>query len=421
MSVKVFVSSTRNDLDQDCRPRVIEAITNAQALPVVMEDWPAEYSPALDLVKRKIEESTHYLGLFAYRRGWTPPGSAVSITEAEFDHACATHRGRIAVFVPQEGSPIAAVLMDYAATAQDAADTEAQIRFLQRVMGAGTVEAFRDVPDLASRTTRCVIFWNTPLLAMQLERAREAPAAPAPDEIAGLGRRAQVECFDRGVRDRLAAAGGMSAAAVLVSGPAGHGHRQMLDRLQRRFEQVSRRMHPCTIGCGPFWRSNSLATLLGVLGKETGAPGLAAVPAAAAHLERLLEQKDVVVRVTAVQNFENGVAGFAEQFWGPLVDALPAGTPYRLLCLVSHEGREPAAPAWNAAVQPCGAEPFDPRRLVRLPPLAPFTEAELSLFVRPRVDPEEADALVAALMVESNDGIPGLLYEKLADPAYWTL
>lgn len=419
MDVKVFVSSTKDDLDRECRPQVILSIRSAQALPIAMEDWPAEYAPALDEVKRKIEESTHYLGLFAYRRGWTPPDNPVSITEAEFDHACATLRGRIAVFVPAEGSPIAAVLMGYATAAQDEADTEAQVHFLKRVMGAGMVESFRDVGDLATRTTRCVIFWNRPLLEMQLQRSRGAPGVPGPDDVAALGRTAQADCFEVDVLPRLAATGGATqAAGVLIHGPAGHGQAELLGRLERRFEAVSRRTHPLTVRCGALWRSGGLGSLLRVLARETGVAELATVAAAGAHLGTLLAQKDVVLRVTALQNYEGGVPGFVEQFWAPLVAALPAGTPYRLLCLATHEGTTPAAPAWEAAAQPCGSAPWDARRLLRLAELAPFTAAELSLFVRPRVEPAQVDDLVTALM-DATDGVPNLLYAELTDPANW--
>jgi hypothetical protein len=419
MSLKVFVSSTRNDLDKDCRPQVIKAVTTAQGAPMVMETWPADYAPALEQVKQKIDESTHYVGLFAYRRGWTPPGSPVSITEAEFDHACARHQGRIAVFVPEEGSEIAAVLMGYAVAAQDEADTDAQIRFLKRVLGEGTVEAFEDVPDLARRATRCVLLWNESLLEMQLERTRGAGSAPRADEIAELGRKPQMDCFEADVLDRLAGAGGTSAVAALVWGAAGNGHAQLLARLRAEFDAVSRRMQAYTIGCGPLWRTGSLNSLLRVLARETRVAELASVSAAAAHLGALLAQKDVVLEVTRLQNFDNGVAGFVEQFWAPLVDALPAGTAYSLLCLGSHEGAAPAPPAWDAAVQPCGGEPFDPRRMVRLPGLEPFTPAELSRFLRSRVEPDQVAPLVQAVM-DTTGGSPALVYQTLAEPDFWT-
>jgi hypothetical protein len=422
MSLKVFVSSTKDDLDKDCRPRVLEVIAKAEVVPIAMENWPSRYKPALELVLEQIDGSTHYLGLFAYRRGWTPPGTTVSITEAEFEHArTRLPQEHVAVFIPAEGSPIARKLKKYAKDGQDEADAQAQAAFLARVRNNGTVESFRDVPELAMITMRCVMSWKTPLIdraGAAPARAASSVAVPGPDDVAELGRRAQEDCFETDLLDRLAGPGAPPAAGVLVSGPAGHGHAQLLGRLRRRFEAVSRRTHPCTVGCGPLWRKGGLQSLLRVLARETGAAELATMDAAAAHVASLLAQKDVVLQVTALQNFEGGVDGFVDQFWGPLVAALPAATPYRLLCLASHEGRTPDPPAWDATTQPCRAAPWDARRLVRLAPLEPFTAAELSLFLRARLDPDQADTMVTALM-ETTGGTPGLLYDALTDPANW--
>jgi hypothetical protein len=416
MSLKVFVSSTRHDLDKECRPRVIEAVRGAEAVAVVMEDWPADYTPALELVKQKIDESTHYLGLFAYRRGWIPPGITVSITEAEFEHACARLRGRIAVYVPDEESDIAKTLLELAEQAQDKADLQAQKSFLERVMKAAVVERFHDVPNLSMRATRRVVLWNTDLLKLQL--ARETHTGPGEEDVILLGRDAQADCFRSRVVNRLAT-GAAPAAGALVSGPPGHGHPQLLLRLRRQFEAVSRRLHPIPIGCGPGWRTAGLDPLLGVLATELGVAALPSVAAAAAHVATQLEKKDLLLEVTRLQHFEGGVAGFVEQFWLPLVQALPARTPFSLLCLAAHEGRTPAAPAWDAAVQACDADPFDPGRLVALPALEPFTPEELTVLVRPYVEPERVDDTVAGLMADSNEGNPDLLYKALADPGYW--
>ncbi|HEX2208945.1 MAG TPA: hypothetical protein VHG93_14805, partial [Longimicrobium sp.] len=205
---------------------------------------------------------------------------------------------------------------------------------------------------------------------------------------------------------------------ALISGPAGHGHAQLLGRLRRRFEEVSRRTHPVTIGCGPLWRTGGLQSLLRVLARETGVTELASVDAAAAHLASLLAQKDVVLQVTALQNFEGGVDGFASQFWAPLLAALPASTPYRLLCLATHEGRTPDAPAWDAATQPCGADPWEARRLVRLAALEPFTEEDLAFFLRRRVEPAQVEPMAQGL-IDTTGGMPALLYDALTDPANW--
>lgn len=422
MSLRVFVSSTKDDLDRDCRPRVIEAVANAEAVPVVMETWPAEYVPALQLVREKIDESTHYLGLFAYRRGWTPPGCPVSITEEEFDYACKTMGGsagrRIAVFVPLEGSEIADTLRRRAEEAQELADCEAQVRFLGRVLQSAVVQPFRDVPDLSSRTTRCVIFWNTPLLERQIRLHREHPTTPRPDEVAELGRRQHVNSFETHVLPRLVPTRGASAAGVLVAGPTGYGHAQLAGRLHRLFESASRRTHTCSIGCRPLWRNNGVQGLLRVLGKEVGMAETDSVAAAGAHLGKLLAQKDVVLRVTQVQHFESGVPGFVELFWRPLIESLPTATPFRLLCLVTYEGNPEPHASWSNSVQPCETDTWEAGRLALLPPLEPFTAAELEPFVRRRVEPDEVEALVSGLL-DCTSGIPHLLFNALMEPSTW--
>lgn len=428
--MKVFVSSTKGDLDPDCRPRVLEAISFVEAIPIAMENWPAEYVPALELVLQKIDESTHYVGLFAYRRGWTPPGSTESITEQEFEHARARLGGeRIAVFVPEDSSEIAQVLLDRAKNAQDLADTEAQIRFLKRVTSAGTVEFFRDVPQLSMRAVRRVMSWKRPLVGPEDEREPQPPKIaiteragdqaariPTTEQIAELGRRPQMDVFETHVVTPLVA-GTAAAAAVLISGLPGFGQEQLLKRLEDRFEKSSRRMHLCPIGW-PQWRRNDLKGLLSLLGKGTGAPELPTVAAAAAHLEAQLAQKDVVLRVGALHNFDSGVRGFAEQFWQPLVDALPASTPYRLLCIATHESADGAPRAVEPAVQPAPGDPFDPRRLVLLPPLEAFTAQELAVFVRPWFDDPDVSPLVDDLM-RATRGVPHQLFDALADPSTW--
>src|ERR1044071_8422673 len=92
--VRVFVSSTRKDLSPaddpllNCRECAIQAVAVGAALPVTMETWVTPYAKPEDVCKGKVLKSSHYLGIFAYRRGWEPDSLAPkSITEAEFEWA----------------------------------------------------------------------------------------------------------------------------------------------------------------------------------------------------------------------------------------------------------------------------------------------------------------------------------------------
>ncbi len=100
MEVKVFLSSTCKDLEQDCRPDAIDAIIEAGAIPITMETWHTDYRPAEKVCRKKIrEESTHFLGIIAYRRGWVPPNQKKSITELEFDWSIKYKKPQV-IFLP---------------------------------------------------------------------------------------------------------------------------------------------------------------------------------------------------------------------------------------------------------------------------------------------------------------------------------
>lgn len=420
MDLKVFVSSTREDLKDDCRPKVLDAVKYSGAVAVVMEDWSAEYVPAPELVREKLDGSTHYLGVFAYRRGWMAPGDAVSITEREFEIACVRLRREcMAVYVPQEGSAFAETLKVRAAK-QTPDDEAAQKRFRDRVMAQGVVEQFADVADLSIRATRRVVLWNRPLLEEVLEKPPPRGSAPHPDEVAGLGRADHVHCFDTGVLPRTVAAGAPNAAGVLIAGPPAYGQAQLLARLRGRFERNAfRTPRPVTVGCGPLWSTGGVGSLLRAVARELAIPEPAGPAALAPTLGELLKTSDVVLEVTQLQNFEDGVPGFVETFWRPLLDALPAGTPYRLLCMATHEGAAPAAGGWDAVVRRCPQPAAgDPRSLLLLPELGAFTAAELSVFAGAYLPPAQEQPFVTALM-QQTAGVPSHLYTLLATPSTW--
>jgi formylglycine-generating enzyme required for sulfatase activity len=83
----VFISSTYDDLI-DYRTAVTEAILALGLFPSGMENWPLRDENAIELCQRKIDEAEVFVGIYAYRYGWTPDGyDGKSITELEYDWA----------------------------------------------------------------------------------------------------------------------------------------------------------------------------------------------------------------------------------------------------------------------------------------------------------------------------------------------
>ncbi len=431
--VRVFVSATVEDLGEDCRPRVLNAVTYAGALAITMETWPASYKPAVEQCLAKIADSTHYLGVFAYYRGWSPEPGEVSITELEFEGALAKFAEdleRVAVFVPDERSRFARRLRTRVAAKQQPEQASAQLAFLKRVMAAATIEKFADDGDLGMRAVRRLQLWQ---LGPLLDRPQEPVAAeaaavsgrqPRAQQVVELGRAAQTGMFTA-VLQQLALPGATAVAAWLVHGTAGQGHDEMLARLMRIIESgTNEEPHSYTAMCGALWRQPGLTGLLSALGKEI-APGWqpASVAQLAERIAELRKLSDVVLRVQSLQNYPGGVAAFAAEFWQPLATALTqkaSAAQYRMLCVCTHEAATPGAD-WTPLLETDPAHnALNATRIIALPEMTDFDLAELTAFARRWLAPADA-ALLATALLEETAGAPHLLYKRLANPATWAL
>lgn len=82
----VMVSSTARDLPEH-REEIKEACLRQGMFPLMMEHLPASDADAVATSMRMVDEADIYLGVFAYRYGHVPEGSAISITEMEYERA----------------------------------------------------------------------------------------------------------------------------------------------------------------------------------------------------------------------------------------------------------------------------------------------------------------------------------------------
>lgn len=82
----VMISSTARDLP-DHRDAIKEACLRQGMFPSMMEHLPASDSDAIATSLRMVDEADLYLGVFAYRYGYIPRGSSISITEMEYNRA----------------------------------------------------------------------------------------------------------------------------------------------------------------------------------------------------------------------------------------------------------------------------------------------------------------------------------------------
>ncbi|WP_171982122.1 DUF4062 domain-containing protein [Aquaspirillum sp. LM1] len=103
-SKRIFISSTSIDLPEH-RQKVIDACNQLGLMPDGMEHWPAADAKALDFCLDKINQADVFVGIYAHRYGWIPPGESKSITELEYDRAVERGIPRL-LFLMSDNHPV---------------------------------------------------------------------------------------------------------------------------------------------------------------------------------------------------------------------------------------------------------------------------------------------------------------------------
>lgn len=158
---KVYVSATFRDL-QDCRAAVQLALRRLRVEDVAMESYVAENPQPLDRCLADVAECDIYVGIFAWRYGFIPPGYDRSITELEYRQARASGKPCL-IFLLHEDAPWPRSFVD---RGKDAERIEALRAELAEQHMCAT---FRDPADLAALVTAAVANLLT-------------EAGPAPDD-----------------------------------------------------------------------------------------------------------------------------------------------------------------------------------------------------------------------------------------------
>ncbi|MBI3822615.1 MAG: TIR domain-containing protein [Planctomycetes bacterium] len=135
-SLRVFVSGTQRDLGP-CRERVRVALLKMGHVNVELEGWAETKETLLTLGKQKLAQCDVYVGIFAWRYGWIPPGEDRSITELEYREA------------RRLGIPTLIFLLDEAAPWQpEHIDTDpSRIKALRSELRSAHVVATFSTPD----------------------------------------------------------------------------------------------------------------------------------------------------------------------------------------------------------------------------------------------------------------------------------
>ena len=103
-----MISSTALDLPEH-RAAVKEACLAAGFSPIFMEHLPARDASGVQVSLEMVEKADLYLGIYAWRYGWVPDGSDISVTEMEFDRAIERQKAgklrEVLIFTAHEKHP----------------------------------------------------------------------------------------------------------------------------------------------------------------------------------------------------------------------------------------------------------------------------------------------------------------------------
>jgi hypothetical protein len=147
---EIYISSTYQDL-KDCRLRANDALRGLGHTVRAMETYVAEDGRSLDVCRRDVRECALYVGIFAWRYGWIPPGETKSITHLEYEQARVAGKTCL-IFLLEDNAPWPGALFD---------TNRATINTLrQSLSDTHTVSLFRDPTDLAKRVADAVKRWN---------------------------------------------------------------------------------------------------------------------------------------------------------------------------------------------------------------------------------------------------------------------
>lgn len=145
---KVFISSTSIDL-QEYREAVDRTLRQLGFATIKMEDFSAMGSGAVEACLAKVDEADIYIGIFAYRYGFIPEGTNISITEIEYNRARGNGITCLCFFV-DEDIPWPPKHIEYGAAYEKLADLKA------RISSSVIRTTFTSPTDLALQVTKAL-------------------------------------------------------------------------------------------------------------------------------------------------------------------------------------------------------------------------------------------------------------------------
>ncbi|MBN1814448.1 MAG: DUF4062 domain-containing protein, partial [Anaerolineae bacterium] len=161
---KVYVSSTYGDLVEH-RQQVYDILRKMRYDVIAMEDYVATDERPLDKCLADVASCHIYVGIFAWRYGYIPPGQERSITELEYRQAGQSGLERL-IFLLDEDAPWPRAKMEKGVGGEKIEALRSEL------MAAHTVQFFRDSEELAGQVAASVATWAQVRLDARMDSLR---------------------------------------------------------------------------------------------------------------------------------------------------------------------------------------------------------------------------------------------------------
>jgi len=164
MSANIYVSATFQDL-KTYREAVKEAIRGLGHVDIAMEYYVAEPTRPLVRCLNDVRRCDLYVGLFARRYGFVPPGSERSITEQEY-HAALKHGKDVLCFLLRDEVQWPAEFIDQGEAAR-------KLKALRDEISVNYLTGFFSTPDELATRVSAAIVWTLQLGTTPVDVERE--------------------------------------------------------------------------------------------------------------------------------------------------------------------------------------------------------------------------------------------------------
>jgi O-acetyl-ADP-ribose deacetylase (regulator of RNase III) len=145
----VFLSSTSQDL-RPHRDSVRAAIEQMGLKFIGMEDFTPDESAPAQLIRRRVEDSSTYVGVIGLRYGYVEPSSGLSMTELEYRQAIASNKP-MRIFLMHKDAQITAAMVE-----TDPQSFAKLLAFRQHLETAHTCGYFMGPADLADKAAKAL-------------------------------------------------------------------------------------------------------------------------------------------------------------------------------------------------------------------------------------------------------------------------